>query len=239
MKPCWIRRTGFGLAAFAAFVACGCADPLTAVEFSGPYQFSAAERHAISEIAETAAWEVKRLLPMLPPQLQIRARTGSQVNDETGQTAEFMPPHFVYWTVDPARGGGVLAIARRQLRATLFHEFHHLARATTIQATSLMDHVVNEGLATVFERDFGGMPTPWGDYPGDVEQWFRELMALPPGEAREPWMFRHPDGRRWIGYKVGAFLVDRAARASGKAPAELATMTTQQVIALAGDPPPR
>jgi hypothetical protein len=207
---------------------------MTTVEFYGSYQFSPAERHAISEIAEITAWEVKKLLPMLPPELQLRARTGDRVNEETGQTAEFMPPAFVYWTVDPTRPGGVEAIARKQLRATLFHEYHHLARATAVTTTTLMDHAIAEGLATVFERDFAGQPAPWGDYPDDVEQWFVELRALPPGEAREPWMFRHPDGRRWIAYKVGAFLVDRAARASGSSPADLATMPAHELIALAG-----
>lgn len=225
----WACGTGVGLVVVMA----ACADRLTTVEFYGRYEFSAAERHAIGEIAEITARDVKTLLPMLPPALQVRARTDDRVNEETGQTAVVLPPDIVYWAVDPTRAGGVIGIAKKQLRATLFHEFHHLARATAVATDTLMDHAVTEGLATVFERDFGGMPTPWGDYPDNVEQWFAELKALPPDEPRERWLFRHPDGRRWIAFRVGAFLVDRAARASGKSPSELATMPASQVIALA------
>jgi hypothetical protein len=223
----------FWLVGLALLVFSGCADRLTTIEFHGTYEFSSGERHAISEIAEITAWEVKKLLPMLPPRLQIRARTGRDVNDQTGQTAVVIPPDIVYWTVDHNRPGGVEAIARKQLRATLFHEFHHLARATAVATTTLLDHAVTEGMATAFERDFGGQPTPWGDYPESVEQWVAELQALPPDEPREPWLFRHPDGRRWIGFKVGVYLVDRAARSSGRSPAELTTLPTSQVIAMA------
>lgn len=46
-------------------------------------------------------------------------------------------------------------------------------------------------------------------------------------------MFRHPDGRRWIAYKVGTYLVDRAVRASGKTPAELVVTSTRELVELA------
>jgi hypothetical protein len=75
---------------------------------------------------------------------------------ETGQTGEISPPNVVYWTVDPALHGGVIAIATRQLHSTLLHEFHHLVReSSTTGSGSLMDRAIDEGLATAFERDFG------------------------------------------------------------------------------------
>ena len=122
---------------------------------------------------------------------------------------------------------------KSQLRPTLFHEWHHLVRTQTGPVVSLMDHVIAEGMATVFERDFAGAPAPWGEYPADVSTWVKELMALPPNAQREHWMSRHPDGRRWIGYKAGAYLVDRAVNASGKSVAELVSVRAEDVIRLA------
>ena len=96
-----------------------------------------------------------------------------------------------------------------------------------------MDDVVSEGLATVFERDSAKISVPWGDYPDNVSAWLAELMALPPDAPREQWFSRHPDGRRWIGYKVGAYLADRATRASRRSPADLVLVPTADIIGMA------
>jgi hypothetical protein len=53
-------------------------------------------------------------------------------------------------------------------------------------------------------------------------------------------MFQHPDGRRWIAYKVGTYLVDRAIAASGKSSAELVLTPTREVLEMArADPAAR
>ena len=86
----------------------------------------------------------------------------------------------------------------------LFHEIHHLVRDTTIPRSSLKDHVIGEGMASVFERDFAGATYPFMDYPDDVSGWVTELLALPDFDPFSPdgqvqrrnWMGRHPDGRR-------------------------------------------
>ena len=124
-----------------------------------------------------------------------------------------------------------MATAERELRATLLHEFHHLVRGCCgdAQFTSFMDHVITEGMATVFERDVAGVDPPWGKYPDEVADWVTELMALPTYPPRGQWMSRHPDGRRWIGFKVGTYLVDQAIRASGKSAAELASTPTDEI----------
>ena len=60
------------------------------------------------------------------------------------------------------------------------------------------------------------------EYPDGVSGWVTDLLALPDldpftpaGQAqRRNWMSRHPDGRRWIGYRAGTYLVDCASRKS-------------------------
>ena len=96
-----------------------------------------------------------------------------------------------------------------------------------------MDSVIHEGMATVFERDFAGADPLWGQYPEDVSDWVEELMALPETASADDWMVRHPDGRRWIGYKAGAYLVDRAIGASGLSAAELVSVPPADVIRMA------
>ena len=48
----------------------------------------------------------------------------------------------------------------------------------------------------------------------------------------------HPDGTRWIGYRAGTYLVDRAMRASGKSAADLVAMPTEDLLRLAQSPSP-
>jgi hypothetical protein len=216
--------------------AVSCSDPAIDVVFyiHDGYTFSRAEQHTIETIARRAALDAKRLLPGLPDRLIVRVNPGKKVMAETGQTGEISPPNVVYWMVDPDLYGGVIAIAKRQLRSTLLHEFHHLVRdSKTTNSGSIMDQVINEGLATAFERDFGDAPTPWGTYPPEVADWVKELRALPPDASRTTWLSRHPDGRRWIGYKAGTYLVDRAMQETGKSASELVSASTEQIVEMA------
>lgn len=110
---------------------------------------------------------------------------------------------------------------------------YHLARASRVQTVSLLDHVVTEGLATAFERDFAKVAVPWGEPPPDGMTWTREILQQPETSALDPWMIRHPDGRRWIGMRAGTFLVDRATRASGKTPVALVFAPSAEIVRLA------
>lgn len=214
-------------------VAPGCARPGVEIEYRAGYSFSEGERRAIGQIAQSAALDVRQFLPTLPGQLRLTVQAGSQVIPETGETGGIGLPGAVYWTVDPTHPGGVIGIANAQLRATLFHEWYHLVREAHVATESLVERSVNEGLATAFERDFGGQAAPWGAYPVDIERWTEEFLALPPDASVRDWMNRHPDGRRWIGYKVGTSLADRAQQASGLSLAQLATVPTEQIISWA------
>jgi hypothetical protein len=214
--------------------ACGTHDTTVEFYFADGYRFSPAERRAIEQIAESTAVEARCMLPSLPRGLVIRVHAGTDVIPETGETASTVSPATVIWVVNPAHEGGVLAVVRTWLRATLLHEFHHLVRAQTITSTSLMDEVITEGMATVFERDVAGVSPPWGMYPDNVADWVTELIALPPDAGSNYWVReRHPDGRRWIGMRAGAYLVDRAMKASGQSAADLVSSSTKEVVEMA------
>jgi hypothetical protein len=219
-----------GAATLCLLTSVSCSDRAITVEYRNGYTFSRSERQAIEAIADRAVRDAREILPALPAELRLTVQTGTKVIPETGETAEVGVPGGVYWTVDPAHAGGVIAVVNAQLRATLFHEFVHLIREAQFTAPSLTDRAISEGLATAFERDFGDAPTPWGAYPQDVAGWTKEFLAHPADAPSGQWMSKHPDGRRWIGYKVGTYLVDRAVQNSGLSLAQLATVPTERII---------
>ncbi|HLG59296.1 MAG TPA: DUF2268 domain-containing putative Zn-dependent protease [Vicinamibacterales bacterium] len=198
------------------------------------YRFSWADRRAIERIADTTAVEVGKVLPALPARVTLRVRAGKDVIVETGETGEVHPPDVVYWTLDPGRREGVTALVTTRLRPSLVHHFHHLVREATVGSShTLMEEAIAEGLATVFERDFAGATAPWGAYPANVDAWVTEFRSLPRDAPHDRWMVRHPDGRRWIGYKVGTYLVDRAMKASGRSAAALVSVPTDDILRMA------
>lgn len=197
------------------------------------YTFSRAEQRAIRTVAQAAARDARLLLPDLPSHLIVRVNPGRKVIDEIGSSSDHSAPNVVHWMVDPSRPGGATGTAHAHLRAALFFHFHRLVRLKYQRDVTLMDHVISLGMATAFERYGGGRTYPWGQYPDNVEAWVAELMAQAPTENPNRWMFRHADGRRWVGIRAGTYLVDRAIRASGKSAAELVSLRSAEVLRLA------
>lgn len=217
-----------------ALIACRSREVTVEYAPNDAHAFSREERRVIEDVAERTIPEVRRLLPDLPPSIVVRVRVSSTMNviPETGENGSYFQPNTIDWQVDASRSEGVAVIARRQLRPTLFHELHHLARSAAITSWRFRDHVVREGLGTAFERDFGGVSPPWGQYPADVSLWVKEVLALPDDAPRHQWLFRHPDGRRWIGLRVGTYLADCAMKSSGKTSADLVRVPTDAILAM-------
>jgi Predicted Zn-dependent protease (DUF2268) len=199
--------------------------------------FPKADRQTIQTVCDRAEPEIRHVLPRLPDTLELAAQTGTFVIPETGEVGSAVAPFRINWVVDPSRLGGIAAIAQSSLKPTLYHECHHLVRFARLRrpevAPTLMDRVVGEGLATAFERDFSGRRPPWGDYPTDVSAWVEELMKVSESESIIRWMFWHPDGRRWIGYRAGTYIADRAISASGRSAAELVLTPYEEILEMA------
>ncbi|MEL6383316.1 MAG: DUF2268 domain-containing putative Zn-dependent protease [Cyanobacteria bacterium J06626_18] len=204
--------------------------------------FSHKERDCIQRTAGTAETDARTFLPQLPLRIELTVQTGSSVIPETGELGAADRPNHISWTVDPSHASSILDIVRTQLRPTLFHELNHIVRKLGMSheqllQRTLMDRVISEGLATAFERDAGGRQSPWGQYPNDVQTWVEELLALPTHVSNQHYiqlMSRHPDGRRWIGYRVGTYLVDCAIAKSGLTAAELVSIPTTRILEIAG-----
>lgn len=198
--------------------------------------FTADERKTVETIAVEAEAAIRRLLPDLPPEMLLTVMADAV--PETGATAMAFAPGYVRWVVDTKHPEGVCELARRQLRESLYHEFHHIVRGWVAYGgapmETFMDAVIAEGLASVFERAAGGPVHPWAHYDETTAAWVDELLPLPPDAPYAQWMFKHPDGRRWIGYRAGTYLVDKAVAASGKSAGDLVRAPTAEILALVG-----
>ena len=153
-----------------------------------------------------------------------------------------MTPNSVSFRIDPDYPGGAARLLQERLRPALFHECHHLVRGWVVRGgrprRCFIEGVICEGLASAFERDAAGSTPPWCRYPDNVRDWVDELLRLPMASPYRQWMFMHPDGRRWVGYRAGVFIADRAIAASRRTAAELAEVDYEEILRLAGLPLP-
>lgn len=160
----------------------------------------------------------------------MQVHAGTRVVPESGETGYSAQPNIVYWTVDPNRHGGVLAITQRQLRSSLFEFLYRLVRHQTVAGTTVIDEVVTDGMAIAFARDFGGSEPPWSKYSDDVADTVDGLLSLPPQAQRS---YVRSSTRRWIWLQVGTYLADQATRSSGLSLAQLVIRPTEDVLRMA------
>ena len=191
----------------------------------------------IQKIADTVDKDVRHYFPDLEKKIFLELETGPYVIEETGEVGGAIDRNRISWTVDPARPEGIKAIAEKYLRGTLFHEFHHLARGWARLVVEppirIIDAAISEGLSVAFQRDYAGTPHPWETYPPEIDQWVQEIIQDAHISEYHKWMFRHPDGRRLIGYKVGTYLVDKAIHNTNKTSVDLVDASTDEILEFA------
>lgn len=191
----------------------------------------------IRQILTEADQDVRSHLPDLPSLIHVTVHAGDEVIPETGEVGLCEGPDRIRWTINPWDDRGPQAIVTQRLRPTFFHEAHHAARYELIEAENsrLMDAVVFEGLATAFERDKAGSDPPYGQYdPDEARASIPELMDEPSHISRYEWFIQHRDGRTWIVYRTGTYIVDQVRRRSGETPASLAKTPTDEILQLSG-----
>lgn len=223
--------------------ACSPTAPEVSVTFTETDRrpLTADEKKVVRDVAGKAISDASHLLPGLSGTIELEVISGSGVIPGFGSGGMAASPEKIQWTVDPQIGDGPVETISKELRTTLFHETHHLARGWTVSGgtagTRIIDAAVAEGMATAFERDAGGGDPPWGEYPlHDVENWVEELVNVTDGfQSYSKWMFNHPDGRQWIGYRAGTYLTDRAMENCNCTSADLVLLPTAEILALKDD----
>lgn len=211
---------------------------MIAVQFSrNADAISASARALAARICDLVARELGQLLPGLPDEITLYCSLGENVIPQIGYGAAALDKRTVGFVIEPAPSDRINKILDVHLRHALYHECHHLVRGWVKHGgrppKHFIDGVVCEGLASAFERDAAGYPTPWCEYPDNASAWVDELLALSAGADYGHWMFHHPDGRQWIGYKAGVYIADRATERSGLDAAQLVSVAAEHIIELA------
>ena len=200
------------------------------------YQFKQSERALVTKILNESEPNVRKLLPSLANRLNVTVYPTQNVIPETGETGRTPNKSYIQWAVDPWDERGIEAIIRKELRKTFYHEANHAARMQKVawHGTIIADAIF-EGLGTAFERDYAKSLSPWGDYDeAAIASWTDELLALNSKlENRQQWFFDHPDGRRWIAYKVGTYVVDQAIKHSDETSATMVNLPAGEILKLA------
>ena len=189
------------------------------------------------EAKVTRAYEpVKKLFPDVPGNINFVVQTEAfDTIPETGDGGWLKHSRLVILSIDPGLPYGEEALLTN-VRHTVFHELNHSARyENEIYHVSFIDKCILEGLATVFEREYAKYRPLYGEYdPANMDAWLAEIMDEDTRIDYYQYMFRHDDGRRWIGYKVGTYLIDEAMKNSGKSVIELTLLECAQILKLAG-----
>jgi hypothetical protein len=188
-------------------------------------------RGVVCRVAAAAEHVARPLLAPLPDRIDLFVKQGHVSVPGTG-IAAWTRPGNILLSIDVADARGVVGVVEADVLSGLVHEFHHLARfASCREEPSLVGSAVVEGLGTVFEREVTGRMPPWGTYDSStIDGWIAELRAQPPDVDTAPWLFVHPDGRRWIAYRAGTRLVERACEAMDATAGDLVTVSATDIV---------
>lgn len=211
------------------------------------YSFTQEEKSLVTGIIGATERVIRPLLPALPGNIdftvEIIDRNIDIVSGVTGWSEAHSPKGDIRLQLSNVYPGGVAAAARDGLESTLYHELHHLARGWTLTGNrygpGIPTAAVNEGLAVVFAEIYTGVSQEGNSYPPEADAWVREILTLPKNADYSQWVSGfHPDGRSFIGYRAGNFIVRQALLRSGRDILELSQMTPEAILALAGYPAP-
>jgi len=205
-------------------------------------EFTESQKVFITKVISKSEEELRRLLPNLPDSIKVIVENVDWdldiVNGVTGRTETNKPP-LVLVQISNNYKGGVIDSVYQGIKSTIFHEFHHLSRGWAIQdnkfSYGIPNAMVNEGLAVVFTEIYTGNINEVNAYPNEADNWVKEILALPLDASYSDWvMGEHPDGRTYIGYRTGNFLVRKAIINSKKTILELSELMPDEIIKLAG-----
>lgn len=205
-------------------------------------KFSEPQKNFIREVISNSENEVRALLPKLPDSIKVIVEAVDwnldKVGGVTGRTETNNPP-LVLVQISHNYKGGVIDSVHQGLRSTIFHEFHHLSRGWSIQdnkfSHGIPNAMVNEGLAVAFTEVYTENIYEVNTYTDEANNWVKEILALPLKASYSDWvMGEHPDGRTFIGYRTGNFLVRKAMKNSEKDILELSELRPNEIIKLAG-----
>ena len=207
------------------------------------FSLNETEKEKIEEYLSLCVAKVSKVLTDLPDKVKIEIylidRNIDIVGGVVGRTDAHKTEGKIIMEISTVYPGGPVAAAKKTTEAFIFHEFHHLSRGWSIQENEYEPGIaiaaVNEGLAVVFAEEYTGVTHDVNSSPEEVDDWVHEILALPSDADYSTWVSGyHPDGRSFIGYRTGNYLIRSAMEKSDKDILELSELNPEEIIELAG-----
>jgi uncharacterized protein YjaZ len=173
-----------------------------------------------------------RLLKLPLVNITVLPTKDGHVIPETGEGGADESKEWVRIDFDPSR----LKSALKHIPATIYHEFHHLARMRRFAIYStLLDAVIANGLAIVFEEEqLPGYVDAIGSYTKRDMKRYMRIFARGLGRRYDfpEWFFGTGKLPRWMGYKVGTYIVRLAKQNSGLTALQMTKMPAKKILRL-------
>jgi uncharacterized protein YjaZ len=133
---------------------------------------------------------------------------------ETGEGGYTPCEDWFRISIDPSRSRrGLVKIIKKIIPSTVYHEMNHAARwQSQGYGVSLPEAIISEGLAIVFaEEQWKEFEVPWGKYTKNEIKRLLKMVKERKSDNDKPynhaeWFFGKGKPR-WLGYKVGAFII--------------------------------
>ena len=162
---------------------------------------------------------------------------------ETGEGGYTPSGDWIQIYIDPKNKNYILKeIAEKHLPATIYHEMNHIARWRSAgYGTNLLETIISEGLASVFEKEHWTIfIAPWAEY--SEKEIVDSLDILRKRDKSKDNIYNHAEwfyGKgnlpRWIGYKVGIYIIEKARENFPKTTwKELIEMKAKEIIEMSG-----
>lgn len=145
----------------------------------------------------------------------------------------------VYWILP--RHKDVVTSVREELDRVVAHEMNHVARMQNIKQRerTLLEALVSEGLATVYEEGFGGkyQAAPYHKEMGSFD--LKAVWEQAQKELNEPlnsarygiWFLGEGKYPKWTGYGIGAAIVEAYMNVhSGQPMSELVKLPSKEIL---------
>lgn len=201
------------------------------------------QRTAVSNALSDVDGHVRELLTDLPDSVIVYVdfidRDIEVVGGVTGRTLRHKIRGEIVVEISTVYPSGISGAIDDALRSVLYHEYHHLSRGWSIHenvfGAGIPFAAVNEGLAVVFSEIQTGLSMEANQYPADVDAWVREILTLDRTANYMEWVSGfHPDGRSYIGYRAGKYIVEQALKQSGLSIIDLSSLPVDEIVELAG-----
>lgn len=127
-------------------------------------------------------------------------------------------------------------IIKDKVPLSIYHEINHVARWRTVgYGEKIPETLISEGLAIVFaEQKWPKFKAPWGEYDEIEIKNYLEILRNRDVKSKynhSEWFFGKGQSK-WLGYKVGAFIVRQALLNSNKSIEELTKISASKVLKL-------